>query len=63
MRVVEINPVPIYEVACPECKSKLEYTKIEYTKADVYLYHIQCPVCGVSMWPDTICSKRMEEPK
>lgn len=48
MIVVERKPIPIYEVECPECKSK-----IEYKKSDVHTCHITCPVCGVSIWADT----------
>lgn len=43
MTVVERKPVPIYEVTCFECGSKLHYKK-----ADVSNCFIKCPVCGVS---------------
>lgn len=56
MNVIDKKPVPIYEAECPECKSK-----IEYKKSEVYLCHITCPVCGVSLWADTIRPARMEE--
>lgn len=49
MFVVEKKPVPIYEVACYECKSK-----IQYKKSEVSFSYITCPVCGVSIWADTI---------
>lgn len=56
MIVVEKKPVPIYEVECIECKSK-----IQYTKSEVFTCHIQCPVCGVSLWASTIQPVRYEE--
>lgn len=49
MIVVERKPIPIYEVECPECKSK-----IMYKKSEVFACNIQCPVCGVSIWASTI---------
>lgn len=55
MIVVEKKPVPIYEVECYECKSK-----IQYKKSEVFTCHITCPVCGVSLWADTIQPARME---
>ena len=45
MEVIERKPVPIYEVECYECHSK-----IRYKKSEVYMCHITCPVCGVSLW-------------
>ena len=48
MEIVEKKPVPIYEVECYECKSK-----IQYRKSDVHGCYITCPVCGVSLWADT----------
>ena len=56
MTVIERKPVPIYQVVCPECGSR-----IEYKKSEVYTCHISCPVCGVSIWADTIRPLRMEE--
>lgn len=56
MVVTEKKPVPIYEVMCYECKSK-----ILYKKSEVNMCHIQCPVCGVSLWADTIQPKNVEE--
>lgn len=44
MEVVDKKPVPIYEVICHECKSR-----IRYKACDVSWYHITCPVCGVSL--------------
>lgn len=49
MVIVKRNPVPVYEITCPECKSV-----IRYVKAEVFTSHIACPVCGVSAWADTI---------
>ena len=56
MIVTEKNPVPIYEVVCFECKSK-----IQYKRSEISICHIQCPVCGVSLWADTIQPVRYEE--
>lgn len=56
MTVIERKPVPIYAVVCPECGSK-----IEYRKSEVHTCHINCPICGVSIWADTIRPVRMED--
>jgi len=56
MEVIERRPVPIYEVTCHECKSR-----IQYKASEVSLCHITCPVCGVSLWANTIKPVRMEE--
>lgn len=56
MTVVEKKPVPIYELECIECKSK-----IQYKASEVSWYHITCPVCGISLWANTIVPVRMEE--
>ena len=56
MIVTEKKPVPIYEVTCYECKSK-----IQYKQSEVSFYHIQCPVCGVSLWANTILPVRYEK--
>ena len=56
MTVIERKPVPIYAVVCPECGSK-----IEYKKSEVHTCHINCPICGVSIWADTIRPVRMED--
>ena len=59
MIVVEKNPIPIYEVVCCECKSK-----IQYKNSEVYYSHITCPVCGTSLWAMTInpvCYQKEEE--
>lgn len=58
MNVVERKPVPIYEVMCPECKSR-----IQYTRSEVYLGQIACPICEITIWVDTIHPvKYKEEP-
>lgn len=46
MEVVERNPVPIYEVTCSECKSRIQYKKSEVH----FTGYITCPVCGISLW-------------
>lgn len=56
MTIVEKKPVPIYEITCYECKSK-----IRYKAAEVYCSHINCPVCGVSNWASVICPVTYEE--
>lgn len=56
MIVVEKQPVPIYELICCECKSK-----IHYRKSEVHTCHITCPVCGFSLWADTIYPVGYEE--
>ena len=56
MEVIERKPVPIYEVECEECRSRIQYRKV-----DVFVCHITCPVCGVSVWANTINPVRMEE--
>ena len=56
MFIVEKNPIPIYQVICHECKSK-----IQYKASEVHLCHITCPVCGMALWADTILSVRMED--
>ena len=55
MEVVDKKPVPIYEVECYECKSKIQYKACE-----VHWSHITCPVCGTSNWAETINPVRME---
>ena len=56
MEVVNKKPVPIYQVECCECKSV-----IQYRASEVAWCHITCPVCGVSLWANTIAPVRMEE--
>ena len=55
MIVIKRKPIPIYEVECFECKSK-----IQYKKSEVFNFHITCPVCGVSLWANTISPVKME---
>lgn len=56
MEVIKRKPVPVYEVTCHECGSR-----IQYKASEVSLCHITCPVCGVSLWANTISPVRMEE--
>ena len=56
MEVVDKKPVPIYEVVCDECHSKIQYKACE-----VSLQHITCPVCGVGLWANTIRPVRYED--
>ena len=49
MEVVERKPIPIYEVECYECHSK-----IRFKASEVSWCHITCPVCGVSLEVCTI---------
>ena len=44
MTVIERKSIPIYEVECFECKSKIHYKKNEVSNC-----FITCPVCGVSI--------------
>lgn len=48
MIVVERKPVPLYEVTCSECKSR-----IRYRASEVSLCSISCPVCNTTVWADT----------
>lgn len=56
MVIIERKPVPIYEVTCSECGSKLRYkaSEVEYS-------HITCPVCHVSLWAMTLCPVAFED--
>lgn len=56
MEVVDKKPIPIYEVVCDECHSKIQYKACE-----VSLQHITCPVCGVVLWANTIRPVRYDE--
>ena len=47
--VVKKEKVPVYEVNCPECKSKIRYTANE-----VSLCYIACPVCKCSIRADLV---------
>lgn len=58
MEVVEKKPVPIYEVKCHECKSRIRYKACEVSWS-----HIACPVCGVSLWASAINAVDYEPPK
>ena len=57
MIVAERKPVPIYEVECMECGSVIQYKKSEVS----FTSYITCPVCGMSIWADTIRPVRYEE--
>lgn len=50
MEIVKANDVPIYEVTCEECKSIIRYKACE-----VNWHNITCPVCGISLWANTVC--------
>ena len=56
MKVIERKPVPIYEITCFECKSR-----IQYKASEVSWHHITCPVCGVSLWVDAVHPVKMGE--
>lgn len=56
MKVIERKPIPIYEVICTECKSRLQYKASE-----VSWNHITCPVCGISFWVDEVHPVKMDE--
>ncbi len=56
MIIVEKKPVPLYEVVCGEC-----FSRIRYRASEVSLSHIQCPVCGISLWANTIKPVGFEE--
>lgn len=58
MTVIEKKPVPLYEVVCYECGSKLRYKA-----SDVHYSHITCPVCGISLWAMTIKPVAYEDGK
>lgn len=49
MQIVERKPVPIYEVTCFECQSR-----IRYQASEVYYSHITCPVCRTLLWAMTL---------
>lgn len=56
MIVVDRKPVPIYELTCNECKSR-----IQYRASEISICHITCPVCGFSNWADKIAPVWMED--
>ena len=50
MKIVDKKPVPLYELDCIECKSKIRYRKSEVSWGS----YLTCPVCGVSNWASTV---------
>lgn len=58
MEIIKEQPIPFYEVTCSECRSVIRYKACE-----VNFCHITCPVCGVSVWADTVCPIMPELPK
>lgn len=54
MIVIDKKPVPVYEIICHECKSRILYKACE-----VMYCHITCPVCGMSLWASTNFPVRM----
>lgn len=58
MEIVERHQVPIYEERCVECGSV-----IRYKASEVSWHHIVCPVCGVSLWANTICPVAYDPPE
>lgn len=57
MIVVDKKPVPIYEAECGECHSKIQYRAAEVSLGS----YITCPVCGKTVWAQTMHPARMEE--
>jgi len=57
MKIIDAQPIPIYESKCPECKSVIRYKACE-----VAFCHITCPVCGTSLWATTISPVTYESP-
>ena len=57
MEVIERKLVPIYEAECGECHSVLQYRAAEVH----FTGYITCPVCGKSVWANTINPVRMEQ--
>ena len=58
MKIIEARSVPVYEVVCTECRSKIQYKSCE-----THFGFITCPVCGVSLWASTIMPVGDEPPK
>lgn len=56
MIVVKKNPVPIYEMECSECKSRLRFKAAEAMQG-----YIVCPVCGVHLWAAAVSPVGFEE--
>lgn len=59
MTIVERKPIPIYETKCEECGSIIQYRAAEVS----FTGCVTCPVCGMSVWAQTIKPTRYEEPK
>lgn len=57
MNVIEKKPIPIYQAECAECHSKIQYRKSEVS----FTSYINCPICGMSVWADTIRPVKYEE--
>ena len=57
MMIVDKKPVPLYELDCIECKSKIRYKKADVSWAG----YLTCQVCGVSNWASVICPVTYEE--
>lgn len=57
MKIIDAQPIPIYENKCPECGSLIRYKACE-----VSFLHITCPVCGVAFWANTISPVAYELP-
>lgn len=49
MKIINAQPIPIYESKCPECGSLIRHKACE-----VAFCHITCPVCGIAFWASTI---------
>lgn len=58
MEIIDKKPIPLYEVTCWECESI-----IRYRASEVIWCHITCPVCGVSIWANTIQPIMPKPPK
>ena len=57
MNVIEKKSIPIYQVECQECHSKIQYKKSEVS----FCSYITCPVCGISVWAGTFLPVKYEE--
>lgn len=49
MIVIDKKPIPLYEVECNECGSKIQYKASEVNNCQIV-----CPVCGISNNASTI---------
>lgn len=56
MTIILKKPIPVYQSECPECHSIFQYTANE-----VHWMHIDCPVCGVSVWASQIPVDKIEK--